>query len=76
MPGEGLLLCLLPEPAEGRQGNRGGIQGPADAPLPAFDPTPECLFLGKTEQGKTAHLSKILGNHIVGRSVCRTEGPL
>src|SRR5215475_3465207 len=76
MPGEGLLLRLLPEPAEGRQGNRGGIQGPADAPLPACDPTPEGLFLSKTEQGKTAHLSKIVGNPIVGRSVCRTEGPL
>src|SRR5215510_3555204 len=76
MPGEGSLLCLLPEPAEGRQGNRGGIQSPADAPLPACDPTPERLFLRKTEQGKTAHLAKIVGNHIVGRRVCRIEGPL
>jgi hypothetical protein len=76
MPGESLLLGLLPEPAEGRQGYRGGIQGPADTPLPACNPTPEGLFLGKTKQGKTAYLAKIVGHHIVGRRVCRTEGPL
>src|SRR5262245_24722751 len=76
MPGESLLLGLLPEPAEGRQGDRGGIQGPAGTPLAACNPTPEGLFLGKTEQGKTAYLAKILCHHIVGRRVCRTEGPL
>jgi hypothetical protein len=74
--GEDLLLCLLPEPAEGWQGNRGGIQGPADAPLPAGDPPPKRLFLGKAEQGKTAYLPKILGEHIVGLRVSRLESHL
>src|SRR5437867_9496892 len=55
----------MPVPAQRRQGHRRGVQSPADAPLPAFDLTPKGLFLGKTEQGKTAYITRMLGDEMV-----------
>ena len=72
--GEGLLLHLLPEPAQRRQGQRGGVQGPADAPLPAGDPPPQRLFLGKAEQRKPADLTQIPREHLIRRRVSRVVG--
>ncbi len=72
--GDGLRLNLMPYPAQRRQGHRRGVQSPADAPLPAFDPTPEHLFLGKAEQGKTAYLTKILGDEMICLRVSRVAG--
>ena len=72
--GEGLLLDLLPEPAQRRQGQRCGVQGPADAPLPAGDPPPKRLFLGKAEQRKTADLTKIPREHLIRLRVSRCGG--
>src|SRR5712691_8287786 len=64
----------MPYPVQRRQGHRRGVQSPADAPLPAFDLTPERLFLGKAEQGKTAYLTKILGEHIIRLRGSRVAG--
>src|SRR5262249_40515774 len=52
---------------------RRGVEGPADAPLPACDPTCQRLFLSKAEQGKLPDLTQILGDHIVGLRVCCVE---
>src|SRR4029077_19322704 len=71
--GDFLMLDLMPEPAQRRQRHRRGVEGPADAPLPACDPTRQCLFLSKPEQGKLADLTKIMGDHIVGLRVRRVE---
>jgi len=65
------MLDLMPEPAHRRQRHRRGVEGPADAPLPACDPTRQRLFLSKAEQGKLADLTKILGDHMVGLRVRR-----
>src|SRR6516162_2294484 len=64
--GDSLMQDLMPEPAQRRQRHRRGVEGPADAPLPACDPTCQRLFLSKTEQGKLTDLTHILGDHIVG----------
>ena len=72
--GEGLLLHVLPEPAQRRQGQRCGVQGPVDAPLPAGDPPPQRLFLGKAEQRKTADLTKIPREHLIRLRVSRVAG--
>src|SRR5256886_7890674 len=74
--GDFLMLHLMPEPAQRRQCNRRGVEGPADAPLPACDPTRQYLFLSKAEQGKLTDLSQVLGDHIVGLSVRCVEGLL
>src|SRR5712691_3594934 len=71
--GDFLMLDLMPEPAQRRQRHRRGVEGPADAPLPACDPTRQRLFLSKAEQGKLADLTQILGDHIVGLRVRRVE---
>src|SRR2546430_7253363 len=71
--GDFLMLYLMPEPAQRRQRHRRGVEGPADAPLPACDPTRQRLFLSKAEQGKLTDLTQILGNHIVGLRVRRVE---
>src|SRR5262249_4257331 len=59
------------EPAQRRQRHRRGVEGPADAPLPARDPTCQRLFLSFAEQGKLTDLPHILGEYIVGLSVRR-----
>ncbi len=43
------MLDLMPELAQRRQRHRRGVEGPADAPLPACDPTRQRLFLSKAE---------------------------
>src|SRR4029453_11487443 len=74
MYGEGLRLDLQPEPARRRQGQRCGVQGPADAPLPAGDPPPKRLFLGKAEQRKTADLTKIPRQYLIRLRISRVAG--
>src|SRR5215471_15750186 len=69
--GDFLMLDLMPEPAQRRQRQRRGVEDPADAPLPACDPTRQRLFLRKAEEGKLIDLTQILGEHIVGLSVRR-----
>src|ERR671930_457057 len=71
--GNFLMLDLMSEPAQRRQSDRRGVEGPADAPLPACDPTRQRLFLSKAEQGKLTNLIHILGEHIVGHRVRRVE---
>src|SRR6266702_6141657 len=69
--GDVLMLYVMPEPAQRRQRHRRGVEGPADAPLPAGDPPPQRLFLGQAEQGKTADLTKIPREHLICRRVSR-----
>ena len=69
--GDFLMRHLMPEPAQRRQRYRRGVEGPADAPLPACDPTRQRLFLSFAEQGKLTDLPHILGEHIVGLRVRR-----
>jgi hypothetical protein len=71
--GDFLMLHLMPEPTQRRQRHRRGVEGPADAPLPASDPTRQRLFLRKAKQGKLTDLPQILGEHIVGLRIRRVE---
>src|SRR3989442_2211801 len=71
--GDFLMLHVMPEPVQRRQRHRRGVEGPADTPVPACDPTRQRLFLRKAEQGKLTDLTKILGDHIVGLRVRRVE---
>src|SRR5215467_12132376 len=68
-----LMLHLMPEPVQRRQSNWCSVEGPADAPLPACDPTRQDLFFSKAEQGKLTDLTQILGDHIVGLRGRRVE---
>src|SRR2546430_12589485 len=74
--GDFLMRHVMPEPAQRLQRRRRRVQDPADAPLPADDPPPKYLFLGKAEQGKMTDFTKILSDHIVSLRVCRAEAPL
>src|SRR5437660_11906849 len=55
--GDFLMLHLMPEPAQRRQSHRRGVEGPADAPLPACDPTRQRLLLCEAEQGRMTDLT-------------------
>src|SRR5262252_5739008 len=50
--GNFLMRHLMPKPLQRRESNRRGVEGPANAPLPACDPTRQRLFLNKAEEGK------------------------
>jgi len=63
------LGALLAYPGQRRERHRRGRQGAAQPGLAALNLCPEPLLLGAFEQGKAAHIAKVVGCRIVFESV-------
>jgi hypothetical protein len=58
---------LLPHVCQRWESDRGGTQGAADPGPVGGNAMPQRLLLRKAEEGKTAHLAKIVGDQVLSR---------
>src|SRR4030095_620635 len=65
---------LLPHVGQRGERDRGGTQGAADPRPGGSNALPQRLLLRKAEEGKPAHLAKIVGDQVLALRICCGEG--